>query len=116
DIARRGRAPSSSLRDNVRTTLARAALRLVGFHAAFAQGIVGAASVPSAALRVLLGVMCFVAVDRVPSRRATPTGWLRSRRWSAGIGPRRTYLAKSLSHSHEGRKVYEAARHLAGPR
>jgi hypothetical protein len=33
--------------------------------AAFAQGLVGTASVPSAALRILLGVLCFVAAGRV---------------------------------------------------
>ena len=32
--------------------------------AAFAQGLVGAASVPSAGVLVLLGVLCFVAVAR----------------------------------------------------
>jgi hypothetical protein len=33
--------------------------------AAFGQGLVGPASVPSAAVRILLGVLCFVAVARV---------------------------------------------------
>jgi len=33
--------------------------------AAFAQGLVGTASVPSAAVRILLGALCFVAVARV---------------------------------------------------
>jgi hypothetical protein len=33
--------------------------------AAFAQGLVGAASVPSAAVRILLGVLCFVGVVRI---------------------------------------------------
>ena len=33
--------------------------------AAFAQGLVGPASVPSAAVRILLGVLCFVAIGRV---------------------------------------------------
>ena len=41
---------------------------------AFTDGLVSAASVPSAAVRISLGVVCFVAVARVPSRRATPTG------------------------------------------
>jgi len=40
---------------------------------AFAQGLVGAASAPSAAVRILAGVVCFVAVANVP-RGATPTG------------------------------------------
>jgi hypothetical protein len=35
--------------------------------AAFAQGLVGTASVASAAVRILLGVLCFVAVARVAS-------------------------------------------------
>jgi hypothetical protein len=51
---------------------------------AFAQGLVGMASVPSAAVRILLGVLCFVAVARVTAadragemRRAEgPTGYL----------------------------------------
>ena len=33
--------------------------------AAFGQGLVGPVSVPSAAVRILLGVLCFVAVARV---------------------------------------------------
>jgi hypothetical protein len=33
--------------------------------AAFAQGLVGPASVPSAAVRILLGVLCFMAAGRV---------------------------------------------------
>jgi hypothetical protein len=52
--------------------------------AAFAQGLVGTASAPSAVVRILLGVLCFVAVGRVTgegrvaeSRRADgPAGYL----------------------------------------
>ncbi len=33
--------------------------------AAFAQGVVGAASVPSAAVRILLGVLCLLAARRL---------------------------------------------------
>ena len=41
--------------------------------AAFAQGIVGPASVPSAAVRIVLGVVCLVAIARVSPRGAAPT-------------------------------------------
>ena len=52
--------------------------------AAFAQGLVGTASVPSAAVRILLGVLCFVAAARITAadragdlRRADgPAGYL----------------------------------------
>ena len=39
--------------------------------AAFAQGIVGPASVPSAAVRIVLGVLCFVAIRRVTAADRT---------------------------------------------
>jgi hypothetical protein len=41
--------------------------------AAFTGGLVGAASVPSAAVRIALGVVCLVAVG-VTSRGSAPTG------------------------------------------
>ena len=36
--------------------------------AAFAQGLVGAASVPSAGVRILLGVLCFMAAVRLGTK------------------------------------------------
>ena len=53
--------------------------------AAFAQGLVGAASVPSAGVRILLGVLCFVAVARVTA--ADRAGELRRADGPAGYLP-----------------------------